>query len=472
MMFTGIRRIHLVGIGGSGMSSIAEVLLKLNYEVSGSDIAESVLIERMREHGANISIGHSASSVKEADVVVFSNAISSRNPERVAASERGIPVIPRAEMLAGLMRMTKYGIAVAGTHGKTSTACIIAEVLRTAKLDPTVIVGGIVSDFGSGGKLGAGEILVAEACESDGSFLELSPTIAVVTTLEREHMDHYASEAELFETFVTFANKVPFYGTVIICLDQPNLQALIPKIKRRLVTYGLTTQSDLMAKNVSFHEFSCKFDVLKRKGHEHERLGSASIESPGLFSVYNALAGIAVGLELGVDFACIADALARFKRAGRRFDLRGTVGDVMVIDDYGHHPTEIRETLRAAKNGFKRRLLVAFQPHRFSRTKDLLSQFFTAFNEADFLVVTPIYAAGETPLEGITGRLISDGVRGMGHRGVVFADRMEEAAGLLVEEARLGDLIMILGAGSIYTIADDVIKQLKTKFEAQSSGGK
>ncbi|MCD6326629.1 UDP-N-acetylmuramate--L-alanine ligase [bacterium] len=459
-MITGMRRVHLVGIGGSGMSGIAVVLLNLKCEVSGSDIQDSPLLERLRSDGASIFLGHAAENVKGADVVVFSNAIARDNPELLAASDLGIPVIPRAEMLAGLMRMTKCGVAVAGTHGKTSTSSMIAEILRTAGLDPTVIVGGAVDDRGSGGRLGSGNILVAEACESDGTFLKLDPTIAVITSLEREHMDYYRSEAQLFEAFVTFANNVPFYGCVVMCLDQPNLQMLIPKIKRRLMTYGMTTQSDLTAAEVRLDCFTSRFQVHRREKAGRRLLGEVSLNSPGMFSVQNALAAIAVALELGVDFEKIQAGLARFKRAGRRFELKGTPGDVMIVIDYGHHPTEIRETLKAAKAGWKRRILVAFQPHRFSRTQDLLRDFFTIFNDADFLVITPIYPAGESPIEGIDSKLIFEGVKRMGHKAVHLVEGKLEATELLAKESRAGDMILILGAGDIHTIGDALLEKL------------
>jgi len=462
-MFTRIRKIHMVGIGGSGMSGIAEILLNLGYSVSGSDLIDSKITRRLRRLGASVFRGHSAQHVRDADVVVFSNAIGSDNEELVAARNLGIPVIPRAEMLAELMRM-KHGIAVAGTHGKTSTACMIASILKAANLDPTVIVGGIVSDFGSGGKLGTGDLLVAEACESDGTFLKLSPTIAVITSLEREHMDYYKTEDRLFETFVEFANKVPFYGSVIICLDQPNLQSLIPRIRRRVVSYGTTSQSDVMATDASFDQFSCRFTVWQRHKEGHKPLGTVSLESPGLFSVYNALASVAVALELGVEFEAIERGLARFKRAARRFEQKGLVNDILVIVDYAHHPTEIKETLSAAKNGWNRRILVAFQPHRYTRTKDLLTQFFTAFNQADLLVVTSIYPASEKPIPGVDGRLIAEGVKKMGHKAVWYLQDREEIAKLLVSNARPGDMILILGAGDIFTLADLVVEVLAQRF--------
>lgn len=464
MMFAGIKKIHLVGIGGSGMSSIAEVLLRLNYEVSGSDIEDSDLLHRLSNHGARICVGHAAANVAGSDLVVFSNAIGKDNPEIVAARKAGVPVIPRAEMLAGLMRLSKCGIAVAGTHGKTSTASMIAEVLRTANLDPTVVVGGIVSDVGSGGRLGAGDVMVAEVCESDGTILKVSPTIGVITSLEREHMDHYASEEDLFSTFAAFANEVPFYGTVVLCLDQPNLRAIIPRIKRRLVTYGLTAQADLTAQNMAFEGFVSCFDVYWRSGGQHQRLGRIKISSPGMLSVYNALAATAVGLELGIGFDVIRESLAKFARPKRRFELKGTVHDIMVIVDYGHHPTEIRETLKAARLGWQRRLLVAFQPHRFTRTQDLLPRFFTAFDDANFLVITSIYPAGEKPIKGINARLILDGVMQAGHTSAHFVKQMTQVARRLVDEAQPGDMIVILGAGDIYKIGEVVLGGLRQKF--------
>lgn len=326
------------------------------------------------------------------------------------------------------------------------------------------MVGGIISGFGSGGRLGAGEIMVAEACESDGTFLKLDPTISVVTSLEREHMDYYETQERLFDAFTAFANKVPFYGCVVMCLDQPNLQALIPKVRRRIVTYGTSVQSDIMASDIEQDGFTTRFTLTRRKDGKREQLGQIEIASPGRFSVQNALAAVTVGLELNLEFDEIEKGLKAYKRAGRRFEHKGTVGDVVVIEDYGHHPTEIKATLRAAKEGWDRRLLVLFQPHRFTRTRDLLTEFFTAFNDADILFVTPIYPASESAIEGIDSGLISSGVKKMGHKAVFLAEDVEDASRMVVEHARPNDMIIILGAGDIYKASEPILKGLNDKF--------
>ncbi len=453
-MFRKTRSIHFVGIGGIGMSGIAEVLLNLGYVVSGSDLSESAITRRLREIGATISIGHSAANIEGAEVLVTSSIIRPDNPEVVAARERFIPVIPRAEMLAELMRMKKFGIAIAGTHGKTTTTSMIATILGAANFDPTVVVGGRLDSIGgSNARLGEGDYLVAEADESDGSFLLLSPTIGVVTNIDPEHMDYYTGLEHLKKTFEIFINKIPFYGLMVLCIDHENVQALLPKMHKRYVTYGLSPQADLTAEDIRFDGFDTHFAVVHaRQG----RLGEVRISMPGLHNVYNALAAVAVGLELEIPFDRIAGALAGFTGPHRRFHRIADVGGVLVIDDYGHHPAEVKATLTAAKSAFDRRIVAAFQPHRYSRTRDRYDEFLTAFNEADVLVVTEIYAASEKPIEGVTAKKLADGIRACGHRHVIFEPDRAQLAVLLADLAQPGDIVLTLGAGDITKTAKEL----------------
>src|SRR5467141_10174 len=414
-MFKRYQQIHFVGIGGSGMSGIAEILLNLGYRVTGSDQKRNDAVERLAELGAKIFIGHQATNVEGAHVVVYSSAVSRDNVEVQAARQRQIPTIPRAEMLAELMRL-KYGIAVAGTHGKTTTTSMVGAVLAEGRYDPTIVVGGRVTSLGSNARLGQGEYLVAEADESDGSFLKLAPTIAVVTTVDAEHLDHYGSLDAIRDAFVAFVNRVTFYGSAVLCLDQPNIQMLIPRIEKRLVTYGLASSADLVARRVHLSGLTSRFDV----AHRGTRLGECALQIPGRHNVLNALAAIGVGLDLEIPFDAIQKALAGFAGVQRRFQVRGQAGGVTVVDDYGHHPAEVRATLAAAKAGFESRLVTVFQPHRYSRTHHLRQEFLTAFNQADVLVVIDIYAAGERPMPGVSAEDLADAIRAHGHRDVTY----------------------------------------------------
>jgi UDP-N-acetylmuramate--alanine ligase len=437
------------------MSGIAEVLLNLGYEVSGSDLATSPVVRRLKRLGAKVTIGHRARNVERADVVVISSAVQPDNVEVVEARRAGMPVIPRAEMLAELMRM-KYGVAVAGSHGKTSTTTMIAAVLHGCGLDPTIVVGGRVSSLGSGARLGKGELMVAEADESDGSFLKLQPTVAVVTNIDREHLDHYRDLDEIKETFVQFLARIPFYGAAVLCLDDANVQSILPRLERRYVTYGFSGQADLQATDLVLKGFTARYDV---RSHGR-RLGQVRLPAPGRHSVLNSLAALAVGMEFGLDFSRMAEQLEVFKGADRRFQLRGKARDVMVVDDYGHHPAEILATLEAAREAFGRRLVVAFQPHRFSRTQALEEEFLRSFNEADVLVVTEIYPAGEAPIPGITGRRLAEGIERHGHRDVTYVEALEDVAGILARRVRAGDLVLTLGAGSIWRAGTALLKLL------------
>jgi UDP-N-acetylmuramate--alanine ligase len=454
-MFKRIRHIHFVGVGGIGMSGIAEVLLNLGYKVSGSDLKLTGITERLKMLGGIIFEGHAAPHVSGADVVVVSAAVKSDNPEVVAAQQSMIPVIPRAEMLAELMRL-KYGIAVAGAHGKTSTTSMIAQVLSEADFDPTVVIGGKLGALGSNARLGRGEFMVVEADESDGSFLKLSPTIAVVTNIDREHMDYYRSLEEICEYFTNFVNRVPFYGAAVICLDDTPVQSIIPSIKRRTITYGLSAQAELMGRNVRLTKsFGSSFEV-RRRGRD---LGEVTLQVPGAHNVHNALAAIAVGLDLEIPFDRIAAALANFKGADRRFQIRGEKGGVLIVDDYGHHPAEIRTALSSAKTS-GRRVVALFQPHRHSRTKHLFEEFARAFYEADVVCLTDIYSAGEDSIDGVSAETLADAVKRFGHHNAHYVGSLDCAAGAVKALLRPGDLAITLGAGNVWQAGEELLQSL------------
>ncbi|MFQ6069300.1 MAG: UDP-N-acetylmuramate--L-alanine ligase [Candidatus Aminicenantales bacterium] len=448
----------MVGIGGTGMSGIAEVLLNLGYKISGTDISANPATRRLSKLGAKISIGHRAERVQGADVVVISSAIKNDNVEVEEARRLKIPIIPRAEMLAELMRM-KYGIAVAGSHGKTSTTSMIAQVLEAGGFDPTVIVGGRLNTLGAHGKLGAGDFIVAETDESDHSFLMLFPFIAVLTNLDEEHLDQYDSFEDMKQAFVNFANKVPFYCPVILCLDDPSLQSLIPHIERRIISYGFSAQADLFAKNQKFSRFSSHSSIYWKE----KKLGTMKLNVPGKHHVLNALAAVAAGIELEIPTKTILNSLENYSGTGRRFELKKKVDDILVIEDYAHHPTEIAATLDAAKRGWARRVLAVFQPHRYSRLSYLMKRFATSFNQADVLIVTEIYPASEAPIPNVTGRRLFEEIEKFGHKNVYFEPEMTKIPAMVAEMARSEDLVIIMGAGSIYKIIPQIIKSLEEK---------
>jgi UDP-N-acetylmuramate--alanine ligase len=455
-MFKRYQQIHFVGIGGSGMSGIAEILLNLGYRVTGSDQKRNDAVERLAELGAKVFIGHAATNVEGAHVVVYSSAVSRENVEVQAARQQQIPAIPRAEMLAELMRL-KYGIAIAGTHGKTTTTSMVGAVLAEGRYDPTIVVGGRVTSLGSNARLGQGEFLVAEADESDGSFLKLAPTIAVVTTIDAEHLDHYGNLDAIRDAFVAFVNRVPFYGSAVLCLDEPNIQRLIPRIEKRIVTYGLESGADLVARRVRLTGMTSRFEVF----HRLSLLGELTLQIPGRHNVLNALAAVGVGLDLEIPFAAIQKALAGFSGVQRRFQIRGETAGVTVVDDYGHHPAEIRATLAAAKAGFERRVVTVFQPHRYTRTLHLREEFLTAFNLADVLIVMDIYAAGEAAIPGVTAEDLADGIRAHGHRDVTYLGRdRTRVVEHLSEIVRRGDLVITLGAGDVSQLGPELLKRL------------
>lgn len=450
-------RIHFVGIGGIGMSGIAELLINLEYEVSGSDLKDTVVTRRLSDLGGNIFIGHKAEHVGEADVVVYSSAVGKGNPEIFEARDRNIPVIPRAEMLAELMKL-KYGIAIAGAHGKTTTTSMVASILMCGHLDPTVVIGGRLDIWGgSNAKLGEGDILLAEADESDGSFLALSPTIAVVTNIDHEHVDHYGDMAAIRQTFVDFINKIPFYGTAIVCLDNEEIQGIVPKLRKRCLTYGMASQADLRASNVVQEGLGVSFEASFRD----QSLGRMVVGMPGEHNVLNALAAIAVALELDLDTGVIREGLKSLGGLERRFHVKGQKRDILVLDDYGHHPTEIVATLKTARACWpEKRVVVAFQPHRYSRTKAVFDRFVISFNEADVLVVTSIYSAGEDPIDGVTGEGLAQGIKEHGHKEVIFCAREEDILTTILSVTRPGDLVITLGAGSIYKVGDRLLEKL------------
>ena len=438
------------------MSGIAEVLHNMEYLVTGSDVAVSETTRHLEGLGIRVFIGHQAEYIRGADVVIRSSAVTSDNPEVLAARQQLIPVIPRAEMLAELMRL-KYGVAVAGTHGKTTTTSMVATILAEGGLDPTIVIGGRLGSLGANAKLGRGDFLVAEADESDGSFLKLSPTMAVVTTIDAEHLDYYRDLAHIQETFLQFINKVPFYGSAILCLDQENIQGLLPHVEKRFITYGLGTQADITAREITLQGMGSEFVVAARQ----KDLGKFRVRVPGAHNVSNALAAVAVGLDLEIELKVIRGALEEFAGVDRRFQVKGEARGILVVDDYGHHPAEIQATLDAAKVSFGRRVVAVFQPHRYTRTKFLLRDFFTAFYQADLVVMTEIYPAGEPIIPGVSGRQIAEGCLEHGHRGVTFIPEKEDIPEFLLPVLDSGDLVITMGAGDVWKVGEELLLRLE-----------
>lgn len=463
-MYRKTEHIHFVGIGGIGMSGIAELLLSLGYNVSGSDLQSTDITARLAQMGAEIHQGHKAEWVTGADVVVTSTAIAATNPEVVTALEQHIPVVQRAEMLAELMRLKKYGIAVAGSHGKTSTTSMVAAVLSEAELDPTVVVGGKVFGLGSNAKLGSGEFLVAEADESDGSFLKLSPVIDVVTNIDLEHLDYYRDLDQIKDIFLKFINRLPFYGAAVVCIDDDHVAQLLPRIQKRLLTYGLTEQADYQAVKIVSGNGVSRFTVR----HHGKELGEIKINRPGKHLIYNSLAALCVGMELEIDFPVIARALEQFQGVQRRMQVKGEAGGILIIDDYGHHPTEIRATLDAVREGWPdRRVVVAFQPHRYTRTKFLFDEFVTAFRRADVLILTDIYPAGEKPITGVSAEHLQDAIKQHGQRQTYFIPHLIQQPQALLPMLQPGDLLLTLGAGSIVRAGEEVLALLQAQEKAK-----
>lgn len=445
----------MIGIGGAGMSGIAEILLNLGFSVTGSDIRESRVTKHLETLGARVFIGQAKENVALCDVVVYSSAVKQDNPEIVAARERKIPVIGRPEMLSELMRM-KYGICIAGTHGKTTTTSMTGLVLTKGNIDPTIIVGGLVTDYGSGAKIGQSHFFVLEADEYDRTFLRLSPVIAVVTNIDVDHLDCYRDLEDISESFLSFVNKVPFFGAVILCIDDNGVQSIMPDVTRRIVTYGLSRQADIRAENILFEGSESQFDVIAYG----ENLGRVTIAMPGKHNVRDALASIAVGLEMDVPFALIVEALGMFTPVERRFQVKGECNGITVIDDFAHHPTEILASLDGVRSGYDQRIVAVFQPHLYSRTRDFHEDFGRAFLESDVLVVTDVYPAREEPIEGVTGKLVADAAQAAGHRQVTYIPDRSDVAAALNGMVKSGDLVIMYGAGNIHKAGMELLDML------------
>ena len=453
-LLTRQRRLHFIGIGGAGMSGIAELSLKLGFAVSGCDQRESAVTRRLASLGAQIEIGHRPSHLSPGlDAVVISSAIKFSNPEVMRARDLKIPVIARAEMLGELLRMAKLGIAVAGTHGKTTTTGLVALILEEAGLDPTVAVGGNIRNSGTNVRLGKGDFMVAEADESDASFLLLLPTVAIVTNIDPEHLDHYGSMDRVLDAYASFINRVPFYGVAVLGIDSVNVRGLLPQVRKPLITYGVAPDANLRAENIVIDGLSTSFEVLR----DGKGLGPVTIPTPGVHVAMNSLAAIAVALELGIDFAVAARALGKFGGIHRRFEIKGEKAGRIVLDDYAHHPAEVRATLAAARAAFKRRVVAVFQPHRFTRVRDLFDEFLGAFDDAGALFLLDIYPAGEDPIPGISSRRLSEALRARGHLDVHYLDAGSSAAREVAKASRQGDLVVTLGAGDIYKLGDEIL---------------
>jgi len=458
-MFGKTRHIHLVGIGGASMSGIAEVLINLGFKVSGSDANQTEITDKLSKLGAKVFIGHAGSNVENVDVLVFSAAINPSNPEIVTAHHRKIPVIPRVEMLAELMRM-KYNISVAGTHGKTTTTGMVSYVLEYGGLDPTLMDGGIIRSLDTNIRLGSSEFMVVEADEAYGSIKKVSPTIAIVTNIDNDHLDYYGTMDEVKKAFLEFINRVPFYGTAILCLDQENIQELIPKIEKRFITYGIETKADFTASDIH-----ADGDGISYKANHHGKaIGNIQIKSPGIHNVANSLSAVAVGLELDISFKNIAKALKEFPGIHHRFEILGNVNNILVVDDYGHHPTEIKATLKAARDTYsKRRVIAIFQPHRYSRVQLLAQEFARCFYQADVLIMTDIYSAMEDPIEGVTGEMVANITRDYGHKDMIYIPDKNNIPDHVIKIAQPGDIIITLGAGDIWKIGKEIVKRLSGK---------
>ncbi len=459
-MFSSIHTLHFVGIGGIGMSGIAEILMDQGFTITGSDRAASDNTDRLKGLGAHIFIGHAADNLEpDVDVVVYSSAVPPENPELVEAHRRKIPVIRRAEMLAEVMRL-RYGIGIAGTHGKTTTTSMISLVLMEGGIDPTVIVGGRLRGLaGSNARLGKGEFIVVEADEFDRSFLSITPTIAVLTTLETDHLDCYRDLEDIKSAFIQFASKVPFYGFVVLCLDEPALQDIMPKLKKKIITYGLNGQADLQAVDIRHKQNTSTFLVV----HNGKDLGEVTLQLPGKHNVQNALAAIAVGLELGVPFEKITAGVAKFTGVFRRWEVKAEVKGVTIVDDYAHHPTEIKATLAGAKSGWRRRVVCVFQPHLYSRTRDFYDEFGRSFFNADVLVLTDVYPAREEPIQGVNGELIANAAKEFGHKQVHYVPDKKAIPAFLLSIVQPGDIVITMGAGDIWRFGEDFIAQLKAR---------
>ena len=460
-MFRKVNKVHFVGIGGIGMSGIAELLLNLGFKVSGSDLNDSEIIQNLKSKGAEISNEHHVDNINNCEVVVYSSAVPKENLELMAAVQKNIPIIKRAEMLGELVALKQTSIAIGGTHGKTSTSSMIGALLTKGKLDPTLIVGGLVQNLDTNSKLGEGDLIVVEADEYDKSFLQIKPTIAIITNIEKEHMDCYEDLDDLLSSFVQFANSVPFYGALIACIDSPEVQNILPQVKRPVITYGLSLQAEISAKNIRFNEGETFFSLYRN----NKKVGEVTLNVPGKHNVLNSLAAAAIGFEMGLNIESIIKGLKSYGGVRRRFEIKGIINDIMVVDDYAHHPTEVSATLQAARDGWDRRIIAVFQPHLFSRTKDFYKEFAAAFMDSDVLIITDIYPAREVPIKGINGELVYNSAKSIGHKDVHYVPKLEDIELCLDGVVKSNDMVITIGAGTIWRYGQayfDHLKNLET----------
>ena len=456
-MFRRVNKVHFVGIGGIGMSGIAELLLNLDFKVSGSDINDSDIINNLKSQGAKISNKHHINNIKNCEVVVYSSAVSDENVELIEATKRNIPIIKRAEMLGELVALKQTSIAIGGTHGKTSTSSMIGALLSNSKLDPTLIVGGLVQNLDTNSKLGNGDFIVVEADEYDKSFLQIKPKTATITNIEKEHMDCYKNLDDLISSFVQFANSVPFYGAVIACIDSLEVQNMLHLVKRPITTYGLSLQAEISAKNIKYHKQNSSYSLYKN----NKKMGNVSLKVPGRHNVLNSLAAASIGFEMGLNIESIIKGLKSYGGVRRRFEIKGTINDIMVVDDYAHHPTEVSATLQAARDGWDRRIIAVFQPHLYSRTKDFHKEFAAAFMNSDILIITDIYPARELPIKGVNGKLVYNSATSIGHKNVHYVPNIENIKECLDGLVKSNDMIITIGAGTIWRYGQAYFEHLK-----------
>lgn len=462
MMFRKVNKVHFVGIGGIGMSGIAELLINLDFSVSGSDLSDSEIIQNLKNKGATVFEGHDAKHVENCEVLVYSSAVPKDNPELVAAQKKNIPIIKRAEMLGELIALKQTSIGVGGTHGKTSTSSMVGALLSYAKLDPTLVVGGLVQNLDTNSQLGSGELIVVEADEYDKSFLQLKPTISVITNIEKEHMDCYDDMEDLYNSFAQFANSVPFYGTLIACLDSSGVQKILSQVKRPIITYGLSSQAEIRAKKIRSNKMDTNYSLYRN----NQKYGDVTIHVPGKHNVLNSLAAAAIGFEMGLDAKTIINGISSYGGVRRRFELKGVARDIMVVDDYAHHPTEVSATLQAARDGWDRRIVAVFQPHLFSRTQSFYKEFAAAFMDSDVLVVTDIYPAREKPIKGVTGELVFDAARSMGHKHAHYIPNLDDLEDGLDEIVNENDMVITIGAGTIWRYGQSYFDHINSQEAA------
>ncbi len=462
MMFRKVNKVHFVGIGGIGMSGIAELLINLGFNVSGSDLNDSEIIQNLKDKGATFFEGHHAKNIADCEVLVYSSAVPKDNPELLAAQEKNIPIIKRAEMLGELIALKQTSIGVGGTHGKTSTSSMVGALLSSAKLDPTLVVGGLVQNLDTNSQLGSGDLIVVEADEYDKSFLQLKPTISVITNIEKEHMDCYDDLEDLHNSFAQFANSVPFYGALIACLDSPGVQKILPQVKRPVITYGLSSQAEISAKKIRFNEMDTTYSLYRN----NSKCGDVTVHVPGKHNVLNSLAAAAIGFEMGLDTETIINGISSYGGVRRRFELKGVARDIMVVDDYAHHPTEVAATLQAARDGWDRRIVAVFQPHLYSRTQSFYKEFAAAFMDSDVLVVTDIYPAREKPIDGVTGALVFDAARSMGHKNAYYIPNLDDLQKELDQIVDENDMVITIGAGTIWRYGQSYFDHLNSQEAA------